>query len=444
MSIAPSVPDTARPRRAATAAWIGTSIEYYDFFLYGTASALVFGRVFFPNVSPLAGTLAALATYSVAFFARPLGGVIFGYMGDRIGRKRNLVITLVMMGAATFLVGCLPGYDSIGVVAPISLVVLRFAQGLAVGGEWGGGVLMSVEHAPDGRKGFYGTFVQLGSPTGSLLASLAFYLVSTTGDSTFTTNAWRVPFLASAALIVVGLYIRLRLPESPEFAEVKRTGSISPQPLRELLSEHRARLFTSIGALILGTGGFYVVAVYLLLVYAPAIGVSQSTALLAGIVLNLASMATFSLYGRLGDRYGARRVSMIGCVYTIVLAFPMFALVSTGSTILVLLAVPLCYAGSNAVFALNSSLVSMVFPTRIRYTGISVSFQVAAVLSAAPAPFLATWLQSLAGGASWPVVCYLILLATVSLACIARLRPYQAPNQSHRPTAPTQADPISA
>jgi MFS family permease len=178
--------------------------------------------------------------------------------------------------------------------------------------------------------------------------------------------------------------------------------------------------------------------VYLLLVYAPSIGVSQSTALLAGVVLNLVSMLTFSLYGRLGDRYGARRVSVIGCVYTIALAFPMFALVSTGSTILVLLAVPLCYAGSNAVFALNSSLVSMVFPTRIRYTGISVSFQVAAMISAAPAPFLATWLQSVAGGASWPVVCYLVLLATISLVCIARLRPYEATGRDCESPTPSR------
>lgn len=411
----------ARPKPAAVGAAIGTSVEFYDFTVYGTASALVFGKVFFPEISPVAGTLAALATYSVAFFTRPLGGLLFGYLGDRFGRKRNLLITIVTMGVATFLVGCIPSYASIGVGAPILLILLRVFQGIAVGGEWGGAALMAVEHAPEGRKGFFGSFVQVGSPAGSLLATLTFYLLTSFGDGSLTGFAWRIPFLASAILLTIGLYIRLRLPESPDFSRAKQAGQLSSRPMAEVWNSHRRSLGIAIGAAVLPTGGFYFVAVYLLLVYAPSVGVSNSTALLAGVFLNVATLLTINAYGWLGDRFGAKKISVIGCLYMLVMVVPMFAMVSSNVTALVLLSGVICYAGANAVFALSASLISSVFPTHVRNTGTSVAYQVGAMVSAAPAPFLATWLRSVFGGATWPVILYLALLTTITLVCVVRL-----------------------
>jgi MFS family permease len=417
--------ERARLRRAASAALAGTAIEYYDFVIYGTAATLVFGRLFFPSASGSASMLAALATYAVAFFARPLGGVVFGRLGDRLGRRSNLIVTVSLMGTATVLIGCLPTYREIGPAAPVLLVALRFAQGLALGGEWGGAVLMAVEHAPRERAGFFGTFAQLGSPIGALLASGVFWVVAGTVPDLAGSGVWRIPFLIAAVPTCLALLARLRVTEPPEFERAKqqaggRAAAMS-SPLRELARNHRGRLALTAGALLLGFGGFQIVTVYMLLVFAPSVGVPASTSLAAGVVLNCASVLTFPLYGKLGDRFGTARLSVLGCAYTAVLALPMFAMVASGSPLLVVVAVPICYAGSNLVFALNSGLVARLFPVSVRSTAISLASTCAALVGGALAPIVCTALRRAAGGAYWPVAGFLILQALVSLGCIAAI-----------------------
>ncbi len=407
--------------RAALASMAGTAIEYYDFVIYGIAAALVFGRQFFPHTSSASATMAGLATYAVAFFARPIGGVLFGYLGDRIGRKSNLVITVTIIGAGTFLIGVLPTYPAIGFVAPIMLVVLRFLHGIALGGEWGGATLMAVEHAPGHRKGFFGAFVPLGSAVGSVLASAVFWVISLGGHGIGESNIWRIPFLLSALLTAVALYIRLAVPESPEFTKAARAKDISENPVRELLTRHRIPFALCIGALLVGYGGFQIVSIYLVLVYSATVGFPASTALAAGIVLNIASILTLPLYGWLGDRFGAARMSMIGCGYAIVTAFPMFAMVASRSTVLFLLAVPVCYAGANIAFALSSVLVARQFPARVRNTAVACCSTLAMLLGGALAPLLATRLVAAAHGGYWPVPIFLIVESAISLGCVAAL-----------------------
>ncbi|KNA92827.1 MFS transporter [Gordonia sp. w5E2] len=409
--------DQRKARRAAIGAFAGTTIEYYDFVIYGTAAAAVFGSVFFPEGNDLAATAAALATFAVAFVARPIGGMIFGALGDRAGRKTTLVATVSIMGVSTFLIGCLPGYAVIGATAPVLLVVLRFLQGIALGGEWGSATLMAVEHAPAHRRGLYGTFVQLGSPAGSMIASLLFFALSATNAG--LQELWRIPFLFAGVLTVVALVIRLRVGETPEFTKVRDAGEVSKQPLVAIFREGRVReVGLATGALLLGFGGFQITSVFLVLVYARQVGFSQPQTLLASVILSAASVCTFSLYGKLGDRFGILSISIVGCLYTIVMAFPMFAMVHSGNLALYLLAVPICYAGANAVFALNSSLAASRFPREIRATGISVSSTLAALLGGAFAPLISTQLLRATGGSYWPIVLFLIAQATISLACM--------------------------
>jgi MFS family permease len=289
---------------------------------------------------------------------------------------------------------------------------------------------MTFEHAPETRRGFFGTFVQLGSPAGSLLASVAFYLLSISHNS--LDGVWRIPFLLSGLLTGCALVIRLRVPESPEFARMKRAGGTVSHPVRLVCTRFRRNLLLSTGALLLGFGGFQIVSIFLILVYAPSVGVSRSTALLAGMILNAVSIATFPLYGWLGDRFGLERMSIIGSAYTIVMAVPMFAMVATGRSALVLLAVPICYAGSNIVFALNSSLVARQFPAEVRTTGVSLSSTVAALVGGALAPLISAELQRLAGGGYWPIAMFLMAQAAISLVCITFLTRVPAPMTDHR------------
>ncbi|MFD7730565.1 MFS transporter [Kitasatospora phosalacinea] len=431
-------PLRSSPLRAALAATAGTAVEYYDFVIFGTAAALAFGHEFFPTRDPASGTLAALASYAVAFLARPLGGLLFGPFGDRFGRRSSLVATVTVMGTATFLIGLLPTYATIGVAAPVLLVLLRFLQGLALGGEWGGATLMAVEHAPAGRRGFYGTFVQLGSAIGPLLASGAFLSVKALGGDPAHSAAWRIPFLLSAVLTAVGLYLRLSVTESPEFTAAARTGTPTTRPVREVFARYRGTLALAAGAMVLGTGGYQLVAVFLVLVYMPSVGVSVTVVLLAGVVLSAATAATLGLYGRLGDRIGLERASMIGCVYSAVAAFPMFMMADTGNTALVLLAVPVCFAGANLTFGLNSALLASHFDAGLRNTAVSLASAGAALFGGALVPLLSTWLRTLAHGAYWPAALLLVAQALVSLAAVIALRRPPPPSPSPSPGSGTQ------
>jgi MFS transporter, MHS family, shikimate and dehydroshikimate transport protein len=401
--------------RAALASWMGTTIEWYDFFIYGTAASLVLGDLFFPGNAPGLSTMQALITYGVGYFARPIGALMFSNLGDRLGRKKSLVITLLMMGAATFIIGCLPTYQSIGIWAPVLLVAMRIVQGLAAAGEWGGAALMSIEHAPVGRKTLFGSFVQLGSPCAALLASVAFYLVSKFGPDAFRDWAWRLPFLLSVALVVVGLWIRFNVDESPEFKQIKANNDAAKQPLLEVLIKHHKQILVAAGINFLGIGGIFVVTLYVMLVYAQQLGYTRSMSLSAGIILSLCSIVTFPLWGMLGDRFGRRKVAIAGTIYTLVMTYPMFWLVSSKNDILFLAAAPLCFLGAGASYAVNAAITASMFPARVRYSGISIGYQFSAILAAGPAPALSAWMVTKAGGAYWPVAVYLMAMCAITL-----------------------------
>ena len=306
---AAQVEDKRNLRKVVAASFVGTTIEWYDFFLYGTAAALVFGDLFFPGSSPLIGTLSAFGTFAVGFAARPLGGVVFGHFGDRVGRKAMLVTSLLIMGLATFLIGCLPTHASIGVAAPILLVVLRFAQGIGVGGEWGGAVLMSVEHAPKGKRGFYGAFPQMGVPAGLLLSTVAFLTVqNATTEDQFMAWGWRIPFLISIVLVIVGLFIRMAVMESPAFKAVKESGTESEKPLVELIRDHKRDVLTAMGMRIAENGTFYIFTVFVLAYGEDTLKLSKNTMLTGVIIAAAVGLFSVPFWGALSDRVGRRKL----------------------------------------------------------------------------------------------------------------------------------------
>ncbi len=299
---------TQSVKKVAAASFIGTTIEWYDFFLSGTAAALGFGDLFFPNAEPLVGTLLAFSTYAVGFAARPIGGVVFGHYGDRIGRKSMLVLSLLIMGVATFLIGILPTYASIGVVAPMLLVVLRFAQGIGVGGEWGGAVLMSVEHAPKGRRGFFGSWPQMGVPAGLLLSTAVFAIVQAmTSEAAFMSWGWRVPFLVSAVLVGVGLFIRLKLMESPAFQRVKETNTEASKPIVDVIRKYPREVLVAMGMRVAENGCFYILTVFVLAYGEDELGLAKGTMLTGVIIAAAIGLFTVPLWGRCPTASGAGR-----------------------------------------------------------------------------------------------------------------------------------------
>ncbi|HEX5566262.1 MAG TPA: MFS transporter [Streptomyces sp.] len=408
------------PRRAAIASFVGTTIEWYDFYAYATAASLVFGSLFFPaGTDPLIGVMASFATYAVGFFARPLGGVLFGHFGDRVGRKAALVTTLMIMGVATFAVGLLPTYATAGALAPILLVVLRFAQGIAVGGEWGGAVLMAVEHAPEGKKTFYGSFAQLGNPAGALLATGFFSLMSSFGTDALHSWGWRVPFLASAVLVLVGLVIRLKVEESPVFAEVQRQGAPSELPVRQALRTSWRTILLGIGVLPVAVGGYYIVTTFLLAYSTMDLKVSEQ------LVLNGLSVAAFvELVATLGvswlgDKYGKRRVVTIGLVGVALLAAPQFLVMGSGSTVLIFFMLAVMRLVMAATYGPIAAVLSQMFEPQARYTSISLSYQVAGAVFGGLSPLVCTALLAVFGSVA-PVIALLVVMCAVSIACLRR------------------------
>src|SRR5215211_4895120 len=320
------------------ASFIGTAIEWYDFFLYGTAATLVFGQLFFPTGDPLVSTLSALGTFAVGFVVRPLGGIIFGHYGDRLGRKTILVLTLSMMGAATFLIGCLPTFDQIGVLAPILLVLLRVIQGLGVGGEWGGAALMAVEYAPEDRRGYYGSWPQMGVPAGLLLATGVFGAVSFLPNEQFLSWGWRIPFLLSIILVGVGLFIRLRLLETPAFREVEESDTEAQMPIMDVLRNYPKNVLLAIGVRVASDGGFYVFTVFILDYATRTLGLPRPTILLGVMLASAIELFTLPASGAISDRLGRRPVYLAGTVLLLIIAYPYFLMIQTGSTVLVILA----------------------------------------------------------------------------------------------------------
>jgi metabolite-proton symporter len=405
-------------RLVAVASLVGTTIEWYDFFLYGTAAALVFNRLFFPTFDPLAGTLLAFGTYAVGFIARPVGGIIIGHYGDKIGRKSMLVLTLVIMGVATFLIGLLPTYEQVGAWAPAALVLLRVAQGFGVGGEWGGAVLMAVEHAPPGRRGFYGSWPQVGVPAGLLLSTGVFSLFTQLPDEQFLSWGWRIPFLISILLVGVGLLIRVRILETPAFARIKAAAVEARQPIVEVLRTYPRQVLLAMGARFAENGGFYIFSAFVLTYATQRVKIEQQV-VLNGILLGAAcELVAIPLFGALSDRIGRRPVYLFGAFVTAAFAFPLFWMLDTGSTPLIWLALVIAFVFAHAaMYAPQAAFLSELFGTRVRYSGASLGAQLASVFAGAPAPLIATSLLQ-AGYGGNAIATYVVVLAVITIVAV--------------------------
>ena len=409
-------------RRVVLASFIGTAIEWYDFFLYGTAAALVFNRLFFPDLDPIAGTMAAFATYAVGFFARPLGGVIFGHFGDRVGRKSMLVTTLMLMGIATFCVGLLPTYGQVGVLAPVLLVALRFVQGLGVGGEWGGAVLMVVEHADKRRRGLFASWVQAGVPVGLLLATGVFSIFSRMPEAAFLAWGWRVPFLLGILLTGIGFFIRLHVLESPLFEQAKSEGAVSKMaaklPLLEVLRTHRRNVLLAMGARLSENAFFSIFTVWALTYATQKLCMARSTVLNGVLLGSAAQLVAIPFFGSLSDRLGRRPVYLGGAIFLLALAFPFFWLMDMKSTPLVWTAIVIGMIGHAAMYGPQSAFFSELFGTRTRYTGVSLGYQLAAPFAGGLAPLIASALLGWSGGNAWPIALYLIAMSAVTICSV--------------------------
>lgn len=409
-------PTHTRARRAGIAAFVGTTIEWYDFYIYATAAALVLGPLFFPSSDPVAETAAAFATFAVAFIVRPFGGILFGHIGDKLGRRVSLVITLLAMGTATVLVGLLPTYGTIGIWAPILLITLRAVQGLAVGGEWGGAALMSVESAPAKHKTFYGGFTQLGNPAGALLASGIFALMTRFGDDFIMNGGWRIPFLLSIVLIGVGIWVRYRVEETEVF-EKKIEGRKQAMPLAYALRVNWKPILLGIGLLPISTGGYYLATTF-----ATAYAVGEPIKLDEGVILDAMTIASFIEFlvtlpiAWLGDKWGRKTVMYLGLV-TSVLVFAPFLLVMPGRVEpLIFLLASLIRVTMSATYAPLATILSQMFRPQARYTSLALTYGVGAAIWAGFSPWFATQLVAWTGSI-WSVIAMFTAMAALAFVC---------------------------
>jgi metabolite-proton symporter len=417
-----SAGQTSDVKKVAAASLIGTTIEWYDFFIYGTAAALVFPALFFPAQDPVTGTLLSFATFGVGFFARPVGGAVFGHFGDRIGRKSMLIATLTMMGLATFAIGILPTYDQIGVTAPILLTLLRFVQGLGVGGEWGGAVLMAVEHAPPGRRGFYGSWPQMGVPAGLILSNAAFLLLAAMPDASFQAWGWRIPFVFSIVLVAVGLVIRLKIMESPGFAKVKAEKTEARIPIVEVFKHHWKQVVLAAGAFIIINSYFYILVSYII-AYATAPDVGFSRGEVIGVLLFSSAVTFLSIpaWGALSDRVGRRSLYLVGCLGMGVSAFLVFWSVDSGSLAGFAITHTLALAGFLAMgYGPMAAMYAELFSTRLRYSGASLGYQGGAIFGGALGPIVSVALFE-ATGTSMSIAIYVFAMAVLSFLCMYAL-----------------------
>lgn len=434
-------PPTHQARKVITACLVGTSLEWYDFFLYGTAAALVFGRLFFPDADPAAGTLLAFATYGVGFAARPIGAVVFGHFGDRVGRRNMLAVSLLVMGMTTFLIGLLPTYATIGVVAPVLLVLLRFIQGLSLGGEWGGAVIMSMEYSGARWRGLATSWVQVGVPAGNLLAAGILGLANLVlSDAAFTTWGWRIAFLLSGVLALVGLWIRLSISESPLFAEIEVRARM---PLVEAFRTHPRALTSAFCARIGVDVVFYIFTLYLLTYLTDQVGAARSTGLNAVFVASAAQLLLIPMFGALSDRVGRRPVYLAGTLAAGAWVFAFFALLDTGSFPLIVLAVGVALLVHAAMYGPQAAFIAELFATRLRYSGTSLGYQLAGVAGGALAPIVAILLFDRFGSTT-AVSLYVLAALAVTVVGLA-IAPAPAadpqPSASRSPATPVPVVP---
>jgi metabolite-proton symporter len=421
MSTVSRVPAAKAPssvRKVIVASLIGTSLEWYDFFIYGTAAALVFNQLFFPTFEPLVGTLLAFTTYAVGFIARPLGGLVFGHYGDRIGRKNVLVVTLLLMGIATFAIGLLPTYATIGVWAPILLVALRFLQGLGLGGEWGGAVLMTLESGGADRRGLNASWPQVGVPIGLLLANGILALMGAlTDEPAFLSWGWRVPFLLSGLLVLVGLWIRLTIAESPLFREVEESHTKAGAPIMEVLRHYPKQVLLAIGARVGVDVAFYTFVLFITTYVATYLKLPRNYALNAVLIAAAVQVVLIPLFGSLSDRFARRPVYLAGAIGAAVWVFVFFALLDTGQFWLIVLATVVALVFHAAMYGPQAAFISEMFPTKVRYTGASMGYQLAGIIGGALAPIISVALLG-RFDTSIAVSVYALAMLLVTIICV--------------------------
>jgi metabolite-proton symporter len=409
-------------RKVVLASLIGTTIEWYDFFLYGTAAALVFNRQFFPAADPLTGAMLAFATYALGFLARPLGGVVFGHYGDRIGRKKLLMLSLMLMGGATVLIGCLPTYAQVGVLAPLMLVALRLVQGFAVGGEWGGAVLIVAEHGDAARRGFWSSWPQAGVAAGNLLAAgILAVMAAVQSEEDFLSWGWRIPFLLSAALIGIGWWVRTTIDESPVFRDAQRTNVVRKAPALEALRTRPRALLIGAGLRMADNISYYIITAFSITYVTEIVGLSRQVVLNAILIGAVFHFVAIPGWAWLSDRIGRRPVYAIGALGTGLWAFAFFRLLDTGAAPAVIAAIVIGLVLHGAMYGPQAAFLSEMFPTRVRYSGVSLAYQLTSIFAGSLAPIIAIALLRETGGAT-AVAAYVAAAAAITLVAVLLAR----------------------
>ncbi|KHJ56245.1 major facilitator transporter [Aureimonas altamirensis] len=427
-------------RRVVGASVIGATIEWYDFFLYGIVAGIVFNKLYFPADDPVVSILLAYTTFAIGFVARPVGGLIFGHFGDKLGRKSMLVITLMIMGVATVAIGLLPTYDQIGLAAPILLLLLRIAQGIGIGGEWGGAVLMAYEYAPENKRGYFASLPQIGLALGLCLASGVTALMSMLPDEQFMAWGWRVGFIASVLLVIVGMYIRLKVHETPEFQQVKTTKSEATIPFMDMIRTYPKNVILGMGVRYIDGVFFNVFAVFSIVYLSKYVGVERTSALWLVTISAFIMIFTIPYFGKLSDKWGRPKTYAVGSLLLALSAYPAFWLFSSGSLPLIALGIVVPFGILYAMcYGPEAALFSDLFDARVRYTGISFVYQFSGIFASGITPIIATWLLARGDGSPWLVCGYVVFAALVSMVSAMAIRvpkPLAAPTPQ-APYAPS-------
>ncbi len=414
-------------KRVLVASLIGSTIEWFDYFLYGTVAALVFNQLFFVTDDPAFGTLYAFAAFALAFLIRPFGGIIFSHIGDKIGRKRTLVLTLSLMGLATFLMGVLPTYQTIGIWAPVLLILLRLVQGLGLGGEWGGALLLAVEYAPKEKRGLFGSIPQMGVTLGMLMGTLALSVMTLLPDDAFLTWGWRVPFILSALLVVFGLWIRKGIDETPSFKKIQEKGDVPKLPIADTIRYHWREVLIAIGAKVVETAPFYIFGTFIVSYATQNLDFSETNALNAVTIGTIVTTILMPIMGAFSDKIGRKPLYIGGTIFMILYAFPYFWLLHQGSVAMLFLAtvigLGIIWAPITAVLG---TMFSEIFSARVRYTGISLGYQIGAAVAGGTAPLIATALLIRFNNSYIPVALYIIFTAVISLIAVITVKDKRA------------------